>query len=34
VADFIPVIGEVLATDFSSDYYQHVHNKLHHLTTE
>jgi hypothetical protein len=31
---FLPVIEEVLATDISPDYYQHVRNKLRHLTTQ
>ena len=33
LAYFLPVIHEVLAADVSPDYYQHVRNKLHHLTT-
>jgi hypothetical protein len=33
LAYFLPVINEVLATDVSPDYYQHVRNKLHHLTS-
>jgi hypothetical protein len=33
LAYFLPVIDEVLATEVSPDYYQHVRNKLHHLTT-
>jgi len=33
LAYFLPVIDEVLATDVSADYYQHVRTKLHRLTT-
>lgn len=33
LAYFLPVINEVLAADVNPDYYQHVRNKLHHLTT-
>lgn len=33
LAYFLPVIDEVLATDVSPDYYQHVRNKLRRLTT-
>lgn len=29
LAYFLPVIDEVLASDVSPDYYQHVRNKLH-----
>jgi hypothetical protein len=33
LAYFLPVIDEVLATAVSPAYYQHVRNKLRHLTT-
>jgi hypothetical protein len=33
LAYFLPVIDEVLATDVSPGYYQHVRNKLQRLTT-
>ena len=33
LAYFLPVIDEVLATDVSPDYYQHVRNKLQRLIT-
>lgn len=32
LAYFLPVIDEVLATDVSPDYYQHVRSKLQRLT--
>jgi hypothetical protein len=32
LAYFLPVIDEVLATDVSPDYYQHVRNKLQRLS--
>ena len=32
LAYFLPVIDEILATDVDPSYYQHVRNKLQHLT--